>query len=61
MRDRANPYRAAGSFWWQDGMSYIHGPYLTEQDALVALLRHQGPPQTRWARFKRLVWEFIHS
>ncbi len=61
MRNRANPYYAAGSFWWQDGMSYIHGPYLSEQDALGALLRHQGPRPSRWARFKQLVREFIHA
>jgi hypothetical protein len=51
-----NPFRAHSAWYWTDEDEISHGPYKTQTDALMALLRYLSPPwhQRMWRTLKRL-------
>lgn len=57
---RINPFMDHGQWFWRTETQQINGPYLTQVDALAALLRHCNP-RGRWQRLGDALKEFIHS
>ena len=52
-----NPYEYNGWWYWADEDNGNHGPYATETEALLYLLRHIAPApwhQRLWRTLKRL-------
>lgn len=57
---RENPFKDRGRWYWRSEEQHVNGPYVSQMEALYALLRHCDK-RTRWQRLWAAWLEFIHS
>jgi hypothetical protein len=60
MELRANPFLDRGQWYWRNEDQRINGPYRTQHEALLSLLRWLDK-RTRWQKLWEAILEFIHA
>lgn len=57
---RENPFRDRGGWYWRNAEQRVNGPYNTQQEALLSLMRSLDT-RSKWRKFTDLMREFIQS